>query len=398
MREKLTNAFAQTVTPTPGKVERYFDTDKRSPRGFLLRVSIAGTKTWALNYRTQDTRRQRELTIGDVRSWRIAEARHRGHELRREIDAGGDPLGEREERRDAPTVADLVERFIAEALPSRAPRTQAEYQAMLRDWIRPTLGNRKVEDVTREDIERLHRKITAAGSSRRANAVKSLASTLFSQAIVWRMRRDNPTKGVRGNAEVGRERYLSAEETERLVAVLTRWRAKRPDSVDITMLAILTGARRGEILGMRWADVDLSGGVWSKPPGSTKQRLLHRTPLSNDAVAVLRRRRDERAGGGKVIRLDDHVFSGGGKKAASNRFEDHWREFRAEAGLTDVRFHDLRHSYASTLVSAGLSLPVIGRMLGHSKPQTTLRYAHLADDPLRAAAEIVAEQVGRRPK
>ena len=391
MREKLSDRFAATVAPTD-KTVRYFDADPRSPRGLLLRVTSAGAKAWALRYRVADSRQAREITIGDVRSWRIAQARQRCHELRREIDAGGDPLGDREERRDAATVAELVERFIVEAMPSRAPRTQAEYKAMLRDWILPAIGHRKVEAVRREDIEKLHHKITEAGKPRRANAVKSLCSTIFAQAIVWRMRVDNPTNGVKGNAEHGRERYLGPEEVTRLLAVLERWRERQPDSVDIVVLALLTGARRGELLGMRWAEVDLTAGagVWTKPPASTKQRRLHRTPLSQDAVMVLCRRRDAHAG--------DFVFRDRGAKTHSNRFEDYWREIRAEAGLTDVRFHDLRHSFASHLAAAGLSLPIIGAMLGHSKAQTTQRYSHLADQPLRAAAEIAAGKVGQQPR
>jgi integrase len=148
---------------------------------------------------------------------------------------------------------------------------------------------------------------------------------------------------------------------------------------------------------MRWADVDLSEGVWVKPSSTTKQRKLHRVPLSADAVAVLRRRQDERAAGGKVVRLrDDYVFRGGNTKTATNRLERDWDVVRAAAGLEDVRFHDLRHSFASLLVGEGLSLPVIGRMLGHTQPSTTNRYAHLADAPLRAAAEIAASKIGRR--
>jgi integrase len=389
MREKLSDRFAATVAPT-GKTERYFDADPRSPRGLLLRVTSAGAKAWALRYRVADTRQARELTIGDVSSWRIAQARQRCHELRREIDAGGDPLGDREERRQAATVAELVERFIAEAMPSRAPRTQAEYNAMLRDWILPAIGSRKVEAVRREDIEKLHRKITETGKERRANSVKSLCSTIFAQAIVWRMRTDNPTHGVKGNAEHGVERYLAPEEVTRLWAVLERWRERRPDSVDIIVLALLTGARRGELLGMRWDQLDLTTGIWTKPHPTTKQREVHRTPLSQDALTVLRHRRDEHA--------DDFVFRDRGAKTYSNWFERHWREIRAEAGLTDVRFHDLRHSFASHLAGAGLSLPTIGRMLGHSQPRTTARYAHLADQPLRAAAEIAAGKVGQQPR
>ena len=396
MRQKLTDRFVASVAPTR-RIERYFDQDKRSPRGFLLRVTPAGARVWALRYRVGETTREREITIGDVKSWPISEARRRGHDLRRDIDTGGDPMADREEKRGAPTVAELVERFTGEALSSRAPRTQAEYRAMLRDWILPALGRLKVAAVTREDIEKLHRKITEAGKPRRANSVKSLCSTLFAQAIVWRMRDDNPVNHVKGNREEGRERYLSAEETGRLVAVLERWQAKRPDSADAIRLALLTGARRGELLTMRWLEIDLAAGVWTKPAVSTKQRLAHRVPLSDAAVAVLRRRQAERTdAAGKVIRLhgEDHVFKGAGAKGHCCALEKDWFIIRAAAGLEDVRFHDLRHSFASMLVGANLSLEVIGRLLGHTKPATTKRYAHLADGPLRAATEIVAGKIG----
>jgi integrase len=395
MREKLTDRLAKTMDPTPGKIERYFDTDtERSPRGFLLRITPAGARAWALQYRVKDSGRQREITIGEVRSWPLAEARKRGHELRRLIDDGHDPVAEREEKRSEPTVAELWDRFEAEALPSRAPRTQAEYRAQMRDWILPAISRLKVAAVSREDIQKLHRKITSADKARRANSVKSLCSTLFQQAITWRMCEDNPCQHVKGNREHGRERYLTPEEISRLMGEIERCRDKGGrwvDSCDLIELAVYTGARRGELLGMSWDQLDLGAGVWTKPAVTTKQRRVHRGPLSQDAVALLRRRAAEREGG-KVVRLraNDFVFHRGNAKSAANMLESDWYQIRARAGLNDVRFHDLRHSFASLLVNAGLSLPIIGQMLGHSKPQTTARYAHLADSPLRDAAEKVA--------
>jgi integrase len=399
MREKLNDRFAAAVPPGPqGKIERYFDTTKLAPQGFLLRVTPAGARAWCLQYRVKDSQRQREITIGDIKSWPISKARERGHELRRVIDTGGDPLADREVKRAAPSVADLVSRFQMEAFPSRAPGTQAEYASMLRHHIVPALGRLKVTAVTNEDVERLHHKITQAGKSRRANAVKSLVATLFAQAIVWKMCSLNPATGVKSNKEPGRERYLTPEEVERLVKVLDVWRKKERasacDSFDAIMLALLTGARRGEILSMAWTDLDLTSGTWVKPAHLVKQRRLHRVPLSEAALEVLRRRRVERDAGTKVVRLrDDFVFRGGGSKTHCNLLERDWYQIRALAGLEDVRFHDLRHNFASHLVSAGQSLAIIGRMLGHSRAQTTMRYSHLADQPLREAAAIVSRIV-----
>jgi integrase len=344
-----------------------------------------------LQYRVNG--RQREITIGEVQSWPITESRKRGHELRREIDAGSDPLGERETARHAPDVAALVDRFIAEELPKRASRTQAEYRAMLRDWILPDLGRLKVTAVTREHIEKLHRKITNAGKPRRANSVKSLVSTLFTQAIVWRMRDNNPTAHVKGNREHGRQRFLSPEESARLMEKLEAYRPRKRDSVDKIELAAFIGARRGEVLAMEWKDLDLDRGIWSKPPAITKQRQAHTVPLNEGALVVLRRRYAERANGSVPLHT---VFRHGNSKAGANALEKDWYIIRAAAGLEDVRFHDLRHSFASLLAGAGISLPIIGALLGHSKPQTTARYAHLADAPLREAAAIVAKKLGHR--
>jgi integrase len=401
MREKLTDKFAKTVEPTPGKIQRYFDTNPGAPRGFMLRVTPAGARAWALRYRLS-TGREREVTIGAAENRRLADAYKRARELRREIEDGGDPLGEREEKRQAPTVAHLAERFITDALPSRAPRTQAEYRAMLRDWILPALGKRKVEDVQSEDVEKLHRKITEAGKLRRANSVKSLCSTIFAKAVGWKMRADNPAKGVAGNKERGRRRYLKDPELERLLTVLESWRERRRDSVDAIMLAMLTGARRGEILSMRWGDLDLDEGIWLKPAELTKGREEHRLPLSAAVVTLLRQREAELSAGGKVAVLHNKnvpVFKGAGSKTHTNRLEAHWREIRAEAGLTDLRFHDLRHSAASWAISSGLSLSVVGGLLGHRKSATTEIYAHLHDQALRQGAEAVADKIaGRRAK
>jgi integrase len=389
MQAKLTDGVAAKAGPG-----LYFDNDKRSPRGFLLRVTPAGSRAWCLNYRVRDTGRERRLTIGDVSAWPIATARERASELRRMIDAGGDPLGQMEEKRSAPTVADLAARFVEEALSSRAPRTQEEYRGMLTGYILPAIGKKKVAAVEIEDLERLHRKITGEGKPRRANATLTIAHVLFEAAIRWRMRTDNPAKRIDRNPERPRERYLSGEEIERLMTALDRWQPTWPASVDAIRLLLLTGARRGEVLGMAWEHVDLEAGVWSKPPAATKQRRSHRVPLSPEAVELLRRRHAEHDGRVVSLRRDDRVFRGEGRMEF--KLEHHWRVIRAAAGIEDVRLHDLRHSYASLLVNQGYSLPMIGALLGHSEPTTTNRYVHLFDKELREATASVGKIVGSR--
>src|SRR5215469_13710503 len=152
MSEPLTDKFARSAVAGV-----HFDANRRSPRGFMLRVTPAGARSWCLNYRLKDTGRERRITIGDVAAWPLAESRKRAAELRRIVDAGAYPLGEREERRREPTVAELWGRFAAEELPKRGERTRIEYEGMAQQYVLHALGRAKVSAVSRSDIEKLHR-------------------------------------------------------------------------------------------------------------------------------------------------------------------------------------------------------------------------------------------------
>ena len=400
MREKLTDRLTKTLTPG-----LYWDTHPAAPDGFLLQVTPAGARTYRLNYRRLSDGKERRLTVGSVADYpSIAAAREKAAELRRTIREGRDPLGEREEHRAAPTIADLAARYVEEELPRLAPSSQAAYRSAIDRRILPALGDRKVSTVTRDDVVKLHRTVgdernavTGENKKRGANAAIGMLSILLNKAVEWNLREDNPVRFVKRHPEHGRERYLSPEEFERLFQVLDRFQSQFADTCDATRLAMLTGARRGEILSMQVTDIDLAAAVWVKPAARTKQRRPHRVPLPAEAVELLQRRLGEHETRGAVVRLrrDDFVFEDGNNKDHVSRFEYEWRQIRAAAGLEDCRFHDLRHSYASLLVGQGLSLPIIGAMLGHSKPATTARYAHLADAPLREAAAIVGKFVGK---
>jgi integrase len=397
MREKLTDRFAAKAPPGI-----YFDADQRSPPGFLLRVTPAAARldadprgrSWALNYRLVDTGRERRLTIGETASWPISVARERAAELRREIAIGGDPLGQREEKRAEATVIELVERYIAERLPVKATRTVREERGLIRQWIIPELGQKKLSAVERADAERLHRKITATGTQIRANRALSTLSAIFKAAVDWKLRSDNPCRGVKQHREHSRARYLDAAEITRLTAVLDEVRDQERDAVDCIEFLLLTGCRRGEALLSHWRDIDLQAGAWLKPASTVKTRREHRVPLAPQAVALLQQRLADRRA--TPLRPGDTLvfqLTAGDQKAREGKLDRAWQRIRIKAGLEGVRLHDLRHTTASLLVGQGLSLPVIGAMLGHSRAQTTMRYSHLADQPLRDAAEIVGRLV-----
>ncbi len=152
-------------------------------------------------------------------------------------------------------------------------------------------------------------------------------------------------------------------------------------------MQLLTGARIGEVLNARWTDFDLWRGVWIKPSHHTKQKRTEHLPLSGSAVALLQSVQDERD------QSSPFVFPGKDPSKPLRELKRFWKAVTSEAGLDDYRIHDNRHTHASHLVSSGLSLAIVGKLLGHTNPLTTQRYAHLADDPLREAAEVMARKM-----
>lgn len=347
--------------------------------GFGCRVTEAGYKSFVLTYRVAG--QERRLTIGSFSDWTVAEARKEARKLRKRIDQGEDPLAEREAERAAPTIKQLAERYEFERLPRNRPRTQIEYKAIIRQWILPVLGNKKVVAVRRNDVETLHRKISETGAKVRANRVVSLLSAMMTQAIRWEYRADNPCqKAVDRNPEAPRKRYLTAAEIARLGEALVARSSQQ--AANAIRLLTLTGARRNEVLTARWKQFDLEAGIWRKPASSTKQKADHEVPLSGPAQLLLAEM--------KAKATSELLFPG---RSGHLQIRGTWETVRKAAGLEDVHLHDLRHSFASILASAGASLPLIGALLGHSNPTTTHRYAHLFLDPQRAAVERVGATI-----
>jgi len=381
----LTDALVKRL-PVPEKGSR-ITYDSQVP-GFGVRVTAAGARSFVLNYHTRSGR-ERRYTIGS--NWRVAAARKKARDLKHLIEDGGDPLADIEDERAAPTVSDLIARFEAEHLPRKRAGTAADYQRMIKNHIRPHFGRHtKVADVQFEDINRLHHRITAAGYKHRANRVIAVCSKMFSLSVRWKMRIDNPCKGIERNDETKRKRYLKGDELARLTAALSAHTDQQ--IANVFRVLLLTGARRGEVLGMRWADVDLTDGKWTKPGSTTKQKTEHEVPLSEPARQLLSEIRDAQAGKRKVP--GEFVFPGAGDSRHIVNIKRAWRSLCKAAGVTGLRVHDLRHSYASFLASGGASLPLIGALLGHSNPVTTQRYAHLFDDVQRTATERVGAIIG----
>lgn len=408
MLGKLTEAAARKALPPVRGQTMLWDSEVK---GFALRITPGGAKSFILDYRIEG--RQRRITIGSWPDWTVAAARLTARDMKREVDLGHDPMGERQAQREAPTVQEMWERYAREHLPKKAARSQADERMMWEKIILPRFGKMKVAAITHDDVDALHRDITEIrGTPVRANRTVEVLRKAFNLSIRWKWREDNPASGVRRNQEEKRNRYLNRTEIAALAQALNKH--SEPVSANAIKLLMLTGARRGEVLGATWEMFDLENGVWTKPSSHTKQRKLHRVPLSGPAVQLLLEMKEAAKVEVEGEAPSPYVFPGPTGKPLIE-IKRTWVSVCRKAGLgaeapqldangkpvldrhgnpkkvfePNVRIHDIRHSFASILVSAGASLPLIGQMLGHTQVQTTQRYAHLFDDPLRKAAETV---------
>lgn len=393
----------KTVKALPASGTRQIVFDNQLP-GFGVRVSGGGVKTFLLDYRING--RQRRYTIGKYPAWSVAAARDRASKLRREIDQGTDPLADRKAVSGELTVGDLADQYLAEHVAHKnSQSTLTNYSNWLNHCVRPELGRRKISSVKQVDLRKLHREVSKDRPVL-ANRMIAVVQRMYNFAISEELCSENPAKGMQKNHEENRDRYLKGDELQRVCKALadypymhkvrlsreqalqigakSEWRKREralPDrlqSCNAIRLLMLTGARKGELLSAKWSDIDLQAGVWTKPGATTKQRTIHRIPLSAPARELL-------AG----IEQDGSYVFPSANGGPQRDLKKTWRTICELAEIDGVRVHDLRHTYAAQLVSAGLSLPIIGALLGHTQPDTTQRYAHLMDDPLREATERV---------
>jgi integrase len=385
---KITKDVIATLDP-PAKGNRIFYDGELS--GFGVRITANGAKSFILNYRSTDGR-ERRYTIGSTTIWSASAARKEAEELKRRIRSEHhDPLRELEERRTDVKLGELCDVFVRDHLPKKALTTQRDYKQMIDTYIRPKLKHEPVAALQFRQVNDLFNEISSAGKKTTANRAMAVLSKMFTEARKRGWAAHNPTEGVEKNDEVKRERFLDAEELGRLLDALSG--LKDQEAANIFRLTLLTGARKTEVLAAKWEMFDLKEGTWTKPSHHTKQKKVHKVPLSAPARQLLSEILD-----GAGEKRTEYVFPArfASTKAITKdpkpyrtNVKNQWAAVLKAAKLADLHIHDLRHSFASFLVSEGLSLPLIGRLLGHTQAQTTHRYAHLALDPLRAATERV---------
>ena len=366
---KLVERVVNSIEPDPTKEQFVWDNELK---GFGLRVSPKGRKTFFLQYRVDG--RTRRIKLGVHPKLKAEKARSIAMIRFGKIEEGSDPSKERHERRKAPTMANLAADYLERHAPKKRESSVRNDRQMLTRFIIPRLGNKLVKDVTLRDVEGLH--LSLERTPYQANRVLALLSKMLSMAVSWNWCASNPSRGIKRFAENPRERWLVDEELIRLSDALNI----QPNQLaaNAVRLLLLTGARRNEVLSATWDQFDMTGGVWTKPSHHTKQNKLHRVPLNPATLSLLDQIRSSHAD-------DIFLFPGRVNGTHLQDIKKFWRSTIVAADLLQVRLHDLRHTYASHLVSGGVPLAIVGHLLGHTQISTTQRYTHLADDQVRQA-------------
>ena len=355
--------------------------------GFGLKVTPRGRKVYLVQYRLGGRRgRTRRVTIGQHGELTPTAARIEAKKLLGQVALGRDPASDRDKSKADNTLAAVLDQFMTEHVKSkRKASTAREYQRIAKLYIVPRLGRRPIGDIKRQDIAKLHHEL--ASKPYQANRTLALLSKFFNWAEKHGLRPDgsNPCRHIDKYRESRRERFLSEAELARLGDALREAEKDSratPWAIAAIRLLIFTGARLSEILTLKWDHVDEDHGLFLLPDSKTGKKAIR---FNAPARQVLE----------GVPRLEGNPFVICGERSGQHlvNLQKPWRRIRKAAGLDDVRIHDLRHSFASVGASSGQSLIIIGKMLGHSQPATTARYAHLADDPVKAASDAVGARI-----
>ena len=373
-------------------------------KGFGIKIAKGGRKSYVCKYRIGSGRGAptRRMTIGAHGSpWTVDQARNEARKILGRVANGEDPAKEKQDAKKQITVAELCDLYLEQGVATKKASTLATDKGRIERHIKPLLGKKKVPAVTRADIKRflldvangktatdvktgLRGRAIVRGGKGAATRTVGLLGGIFAFAFDCGLIEINPVHGVKRFPDKKGQRYLSQEELVALGGALADAEkdGKNPFAIAVIKLLIFTGARKNEIQGMRWSEIDFQSGYLKLADSKTGQKLI---PLNAGALEIL----------ANLTRQEgsEYVFPSFGGSTHYVGTPRVWTKIRAAAGLDDVRLHDLRHSFASIAVSGGASLPIIGALLGHSDSATTQRYAHLHDDPLKAASDAVGGRI-----
>jgi integrase len=402
---QITKRLIDSLKPREGE---YFVWDS-ALAGYGVRIQTTGAMSFVVKYRAGSGRAAptRRLTLAKVGTITPDEARTLAKKTLGSVAHGADPAAQRAADKRASTFAEVAEQFLTEHVAAKRSASSARsYRDLLERLAFPEIGKRKADKITSAEIQRLHSKNTH--TPYQANRLLRVLSSLFTFAgktyvvpIGF-----NPCRGIEYFPEEGRERYLTTLELAQIGEAIreaetiglpytvdaTKPKAKHapkearrrtvigPHAAGALRLLIFTGARLREILHLRWEQVDFERGLLLLPTSKTGKKTI---VLNAPALAILN----------ALPRSAEYVIAGTSVDSPRSDLKKPWKAVAARAGLTGVRIHDLRHTHASVGAGAGLGLPIIGKLLGHTQSATTQRYAHLDNDPLKKASEHIGSRL-----
>lgn len=379
-KRKLDAAFVQLAYCPEGKKKLdYWDT---RISGFVLECRAGGGKTYALRY-TDEGGVQRQHKIGRFENITFDQAKKAARRFRSEVELGGNPAAEKEERKAIPTYKELADQHLTHA--KATLRRPQNTEINLRVHIVPRWGKTRLIDIKPQDVAKwLAEKANTGLKPATVEKIRVVFSRSFELARQWNIPGSdrNPVRGLhRRKFDNARSRYLSAEEVQRILKAAEKSRNKQLKA--IIQLLLLTGARKSELLHAEWKHVNLERQEWLIPMSKTGK--ARHVPLSKAAVDVIE----------KLPKFEKcpYLVPNPRTKKPYECIKRPWDTVRIEAGVSDVCIHDLRHSAASFMINAGTNLYAVGRVLGHADHQSTMRYSHLANDTLLAAVEAGAAKM-----
>jgi integrase len=414
-RIKLTKRTVDGLAPADRPVVWYDD----KLVGFGMRVMPSGRRFYFTRYRNKHGQ-SRWFTIGEHGKVTVDAARAMAQRILQTVAVDGrDPSGEREAFRAAPTVSDLLDRYVAEHLERRkGPTTRRSFKGIIERDVRPVLGPLKVAAVTRQDMDRLHRAKSA--TPRQANLILAVCSKVFSLAELWAMRPDgtNPCRKIERYPEIHRERFLSADELGRLGETLRqaesvglpwkvgpeskhpvnpedrRTRFRRVTTAAIELL-LFTGCRLSEMLNLQWEQVDFDAGtITLLETKSGRPQLITMNAPARQVLKELEAANAHEAS--RNLRETQWVLpslSDARRPLSKAGIEAAWQRIKTAAKLDDVRLHDLRHTVGTYAGQSGANAFLVRDLLRHKNLAMTGRYVSRANDPVRTLSDQVGERI-----
>ncbi len=375
---------------------------------FFVQVRESGQASFFIRYVSPVSGKKRALKLGDTAVWPTDKARQLAREKLALVDQGRDPGEERDEQRGCPTLAEVVaERYLPHAKATK--KSWDTDETLLRCHVLPVLGERRLTAISTEDVAGLLNGMRHGGKSGgpkgrskekkskgtdyapgTCNRVRVLIRYLFNLAInAWKIPgvKTNPAQDIPDFPDTHRQVFLNPDDIERLLeAGRPRPGMQNPHTLQIVMLLTLTGVRKANAIHAEWAEFDLVRGLWNIPAHKTKQKKPQTIQLAQEVRNLLQQLPSRETG--ELYLFPSHKT---GKPYQSIYYS--WDSMRKRAGLRHVRMHDLRHTFASLLINGGASLFLVQTALGHSSPQTTLRYAHLSETTQRQAIQAAASLI-----